>query len=70
MEAIRTAVVIAAILAGAIAAVVAMGGLSIPFVSSRVPDVEAVTEAIPRPVIPPIDTAAPVETETATLALG
>ena len=70
MEAIRTAVVIGTVLAGTVAAVVALGGLSVPFVSSKVPDVEAVTEAIPQPMIPPIDAAAPAETETATFALG
>ncbi len=73
MDVIGTAVVIGTILAaGTFAAVVAFGGLSAPFVSSKVPEAEAVAEATPthRATIPPIDAAAPAETETATFALG
>ena len=73
MDVIRTATLIGMLLvAGTFTAVLAFSNLGGPFVSSKVPEAEAVAEATPthRATIPPIDAAAPAETETATFALG
>ena len=57
-----------AVAAGVVGLVLA--GLGIFFGLTRRNMLTQTTDAVPRAAIPPIDAAAPVETETATFALG